>query len=97
MSGSIVYLGDLSVSQIEERYRFEFTEEEREYLRGHHHNAAKFEDGDSGWHMFDLPPFLAISDGPIGMRVLEIFMSHSLEMNGQFPAGHPSCKGEGSA
>lgn len=88
-----IYLGDLTVSQIERRFEFEFTEDERERLRELHHAHAEFKDGDSGWHMFDIPEFLCLSDGPIGREVLDIFMRHNSEIHGAFGAGYGCVEG----
>lgn len=82
-----IRLGNLSIGQIEREYGFEFTDAERERLKETYHPIAEFKQGESGWHMFDLPPFLMLSNGPVGREVLDIFMGHSEEMSGSFPAG----------
>lgn len=88
MSGACVYLGDLSIADIEKEHGFAFTDEEREFLKSTQHHMAHFEDGETGWHMFDLPPFLAISKGRVGHRVLDIFMTHNSDFAFQFQAGY---------
>ena len=90
-----VYLGNLTVEQIERRYGFSFTEAERTRLKELWHQNAEFKDGDAGWHMFDIPEFMELSNGPVGNEVLTIFQAHSHEMHGSFPAGY-GCK-EGDA
>lgn len=92
-----IRLGNLSIGQIEREYEFEFTDAERKRLKETHHPIAEFMQGESGWHMFDLPPFLMLSDGPVGREVLDIFMGHSGEMNGSFPAGFCSAREEREA
>jgi len=84
----MVYLGCLTVKQIEERYGFEFTEEQRFRLMDTMHRKAEFEDGETGWHMFDIPEFLAISKGDIGNEVLAIFQSHNEEIHGSISVGY---------
>lgn len=91
-----IMLGNLSIEQIERDYGFTFTDDERKRLRETHHPVAKFEDGEAGWHMFDMPPFLVVSRGPIGLEILDIFMRHSGEMTGSFRGGHPPCSERGS-
>lgn len=86
MSG--IYLGNLTVKQIEELHGFSFTDEEREYLNATQHHNASFKDGETGWHMFDLPPFLAISKGEVGRKVLDVFMAHNSEFAFSFQAGY---------
>ena len=88
MANSSVYLGSLTIRQIEEKHGFTFTEEEREYLKSTQHHKASFKDGETGWHMFDLPPFLAISNGKVGRKVLDIFMAHNSDYAFRFPAGY---------
>lgn len=83
-----IYLGNLSVKQIEQRYGFEFNDEERSRLEELRHQNAEFEDGDIGWHMFDIPEFLALSKGPAGNEVLSIFQRHNDEIHGCFNAGY---------
>ena len=88
MAEACVYLGSLSIREIEEMHGFSFTDEEREYLKATQHHKASFNDGETGWHMFDLPPFLALSNGEIGNNVLGIFSAHSHEFAFAFPAGY---------
>ena len=86
-----IYLGNLSPEQIEGRFGFTFTDGERERLHELWHQDAHFEDGDHGWHMFDMPEFMFVSDGPLGREALAIFQAHSGEMNGTFSGGF-ACK-----
>ena len=86
-----MFLGNLTIEQIESDdygHSFKFTDEEREYLKKHHHPKASFDSDSSGWHMFDLPRFLQISHDDVGKHVLEIFQSHSDEMVGQIQVGY---------
>lgn len=70
-------LGNKTISDIECDHGFRFTDEEREFLQKNWHPVAEFRDGECGWHMFDLPPFLEISCGKIGRKCLDIFMKHN--------------------
>lgn len=85
---SAVYLGNLSIVDIEKEHEFKLTEDERTFLQQHWHTKAEFNDGESGWHMFDIPPFLAISKGDIGKKCLDIFMVHNSDFSFSFPAGY---------
>lgn len=85
---SFIYLGNLSIADIEKEHDFEFTEEERAFLRETHHPDAHFKDGETGWHMFDLPPFLMFSKGCVGNKVLDVFMAHNDDFKFQFQAGY---------
>lgn len=83
-----IYLGNLGITDIENLHGFEFTEDEKEILQKYWHQKAEFEDGDVGWHMFDIPRFLCISNGDIGMKCLYIFMNHNDDFEFQFQAGY---------
>lgn len=87
-----VYLGDLGVRDIEREHGFEFSDEEREFLDRPQHHRADFDDGDVGWHMFDIPTFLAISHGEVGERVLRVFMAHNGDYKFQFGAGYANSR-----
>ena len=83
-----IYLGNMSVKDIEREHGFEFSGEEREALKKTHHQNADFKDGETGWHMFDIPPFLVISNGPVGHKALDIFMSHNSDYRFKFQGGY---------
>lgn len=82
------FLGNLSVQEIEGRYGFRFTGKEREYMEAHWHQNAEFASGESGWHMFDLPELLVLSDDEVGRHVLDILVAHNDrgEIHGSFEA-----------
>ena len=81
-----IYLGNLGITDIENLHGFEFTEDEKEILQKYWHQKAEFEDGDVGWHMFDIPPTLSLSKGDIGKKCLDIFVAHTIDFNFGFPA-----------
>lgn len=83
-----MYLGNLSVSDIEKKHGFKFTDDEKMFLQQHWHTKAEFNNGESGWHMFDISPALLLSNGNIGKKCLDIFMAHNSDFNFSFPAGY---------
>lgn len=85
---SNIYLGNLSIFDIEKVHDFKFSEDEKTFLQQHWHMNANFEDGESGWHMFDIPPTLSLSKGDIGKKCLDIFMAHNNDFNFSFLAGY---------
>lgn len=86
MSG--VCLGNLSIADIEKKHSFEFAEDEKAFLQQYWHTNAEFNDGELGWHMFDIPPILSLSKGNIGNKCLDIFMAHNSDFKFSFPAGY---------
>lgn len=81
-----VYLGSLSVKEIESRYGFTFTDDERKFMEDNWHRNAEFEHGDSGWHMFDIPAIIFLSDDEVGHRIFSILCDHNArnEIDGSF-------------
>lgn len=58
-----IYLGDLTVEQIEKRTGIELTEADREYLKENHQAAVNDREIEHGkWHCFDLPFMLMTGD-----------------------------------
>lgn len=86
--GTGIMLGNLSVEQIEKLHGFSFTEDEKEFLNENWHRVAHFEDGEAGWHMFGIQPFLVVSRGEIGSKCLDIFMAHHEDYAFQFSGGY---------
>lgn len=81
-------LGNKTISDIEKDHGFSFTDDERDILQKYWHPVADFKDGECGWHMFDLPPFLEISNGEIGKKCLDVFMKHNSDFKFQFRGGY---------
>lgn len=81
-----VYLGSLSVAEIESRYGFTFTDDERKFMEDNWHRNAEFEHGDSGWHMFDIPEIIFLSDDEVGHHIFNILCNHNArnEIQGSF-------------
>lgn len=83
-----VYLGNLSINDIEHEHDFAFSDDERALLEANWHQRADFGDGVSGWHMFDIPKFLVITDDEIGHACLDAFARHNHEYKYQFQGGY---------
>ena len=72
-----IFLGNLSVSQIETRMGISLTEDERNTLNSMRQEKA--DDIESGkWHCFDLPFMLICGDKPTADEVAKIFLAHDL-------------------
>lgn len=87
-----IMLGNKTISDIERDHGFRFTDEEREFLNANWHQDAEFKDGECGWHMFDIPPFLEISNGEIGRKCLNVFMKHNSDYKFTFRGGYGNRK-----
>ena len=72
-----IFLGNLSISQIETRMGISLTEDERNTLNSMRQEKA--EDIESGkWHCFDLPFMLICGDKQTAEKVVKIFQAHDL-------------------
>lgn len=64
-----IFLGNLSVDELEKRLGIEFTESEKKELRETHNpNASHIEEGK--WHCFDIP-FCFMTKGKKGMDLID--------------------------
>lgn len=73
-----IMLGNLSVSQIEERLGIEFPEETRELMRKtHESNASNIPKGK--WHCFDIPFNLVCGDMEIATKIFNSVKDKSSE------------------
>lgn len=73
-----IMLGNLSVSQIEERLGIDFPEEIREFMRkSHQANASGVRKGE--WHCFDIPFNLVCGDMETATRIYESVKDRSDE------------------
>ena len=72
-----IYLGNLTVEQIERRLGIEFTEEDRKELKENYQakvNDTPLEPGK--WHCFDMPFILMTNDRESAEKYLNIFQEY---------------------
>lgn len=79
-----IYLGNLSLENIEDRLQFKLTEEEKEELNKYRCQHADIEK--DTWHCFDIP-FLIYCNGKAFDVVMKIFGKHQKEFKGQIQVG----------
>lgn len=84
----VIFLGNLTIEDIENEHNFMFNDEERQFLKDNWHQNASFVDGECGWHFFDIPRFLVVSNGNVGKECLNIFMNHNSDYKYQFKGGY---------
>ncbi len=81
-----VYLGNLTVKQIEQRLGIEFSEAERAELAATHHmGASNIPKGK--WHCFDLPFIIACGGHDFAARVRDILTPYASRFNCQIEVG----------
>ena len=81
-----IYLGNLSVSDIEQRLGIELKEEERELLKSTH--QAKADDIEDGkWHCFDIPFIISCGDVEMAGKIVEILTPYAEQFKQQIQIG----------
>lgn len=72
-----IYLGDLSIEQIERRLGVEFTKEDKEQLERTHQGAVNNTPLEVGkWHCFDLPFMFMTHDRETAEQFLNFFQRY---------------------
>ena len=72
-----LYLGNLSVEQIERRVGIELTEEDREYMRNNRQERVKNIPLEHGkWHCYDMPFMIMVSDRETAEAYLRMFRKY---------------------
>ena len=66
----VIYLGNLSVAQIERRLGIEFPQECRDFMNATHQDSASNIQAGK-WHCFDLPFNLACGDRETATKIFE--------------------------
>lgn len=79
-----IYLGNLSVEQIEKEYRVVFTEEDKQWLQEHHQAEANNIQSDK-WHFFDIPRVMMTGSNEFAKEINDRFVNYSFA--GQFWIG----------
>lgn len=55
-----IYLGNLSIEQIEREYQVQFSEEDKTWLKEHRQANVSIVLGADKWHCFDFPRVIAV-------------------------------------
>ena len=77
----IIYLGNLSVKQIEREYSVVFTAEDKQWLEEHYQSEANNIQSDK-WHFFDIPRLMMAGSKEFAWEILNVFQKYSFK--GQF-------------
>lgn len=79
----VIYLGDLSTRDIENRLGIQLTEEDREACENlREHNTSKVHNNDV-WHCFDIPFVIACGSYETALKLRDIFQPYAGRMKGQ--------------
>lgn len=79
-----IYLGNLSIKQIEREYSVAFTDEDKQWLQEHHQDEASNIQRDK-WHFFDIPRVMMTGSNEFAKEIYDRFSKYSFE--GQFWIG----------
>ena len=79
-----IYLGNLSIEQIEREYSVVFAEEDKQGLQEHHQDEASNIQSDK-WHFFDIPRVMMTGSHECAKEIYDRFEKYSFE--GQFWIG----------
>lgn len=79
-----IYLGNLSIEQIEREYGVAFSDEDKQWLQEHHQDKASNIQRDK-WHFFDMPRVMMAGSNEFAKEIYDMFQKYSFE--GQFCIG----------
>lgn len=80
----MIYLGNLSVEQIEREYNVVFSEEDRKWLNEHHQDLAENVKKDK-YHFFDIPRIIVAGSAEFAKELYNRLLKY--QFNGQFRIG----------
>lgn len=76
-----IYLGNLSIEQIEREYGVAFSDEDKQWLQEHHQDEANNIRWDK-WHFFDIPRVIVTGSNALAKEIYDRFVKYSFK--GQF-------------
>lgn len=79
-----IYLGNLSIEQIEREYSVAFTDEDKQWLKEHHQDEANNIQSDK-WHFFDIPRVMMVGSYEFAKEINNRFIKYFFK--GQFWIG----------
>lgn len=80
----MIYLGNLSVEQIEKEYCVSFSEEDKKWLLAHHQDKTEDIESDK-WHFFDIPRIVIAGSQKFRQELYSRLIKY--EFVGQFGIG----------
>ena len=80
----MIYLGNLSIDQIERECHVSFSEEDKKWLFEHHQDKAEDIEKDK-WHFFDIPRIIIVGSQEFRQELYNRLIKY--EFQGQFGIG----------
>lgn len=80
----VIYLGNLTIEQIEKEYSVKFSEEDKQWLSEHHQDQASGIEKDK-WHFFDIPRIMVVGSKEFMQELYDRLMKYTFI--GQFGLG----------
>ena len=78
-----IFLGNLTVSQMENRLGIKLTDEERTELESCHEDTCDKVQGNDVWHCYDIPFEMVVGSKTVADKVYKILFPYSSEMKYQ--------------
>lgn len=80
-----IYLGNLSVEQIEREYQVQFSEEDKAWLKEHRQENVSRDIGVDKWHCFDIPRIIAVGSADFRQKIYDRLKNY--DFKGQIGIG----------
>lgn len=74
-----IYLGNLSVEQIEKEYQVQFSEEDKAWLKEHRQENVNIKLGADKWHCFDIPRIIAVGSADFRQEIFDRLKNYAFK------------------
>lgn len=74
-----IYLGNLSVEQIEKEYQVQFSEEDKAWLKEHRQENVSIKLGADKWHCFDIPRIIAVGSADFRQEIFDRLKNYAFK------------------
>ncbi len=74
-----IYLGNLSIEQIEREYQVQFSEEDKTWLKEHRQANVSIVLGADKWHCFDFPRIIAVGSADFRQEIFDRLKNYAFK------------------
>ena len=74
-----IYIGNLSVEQIEKEYQVQFSEEDKTWLKEHRQENVSIAISADKWHCFDIPRIIVVGSVDFRQEILDRLKNYALK------------------